>query len=114
MFFSERLNLKLVLPTVLLASASFGLVNVLEKLTFDRPDFVSGYVFFTFRTFIGSLFFLVPSSWRKQIFETSEKAQARNRFWYFLNRFISGVSFLAFYAISLTSPAIVDAITGLR
>ena len=115
MFFSERLNLKLVLPTVLLASASFGLVNVMQKLAFDRTDFVSGYVLFTFGTFIGSLLLLVRSSWRKQIFETSEKAQPRNRFWYFLNRFISGVgSFLTFYAISLTSPAIVDAITGLR
>ena len=75
MFFSERLNLKLVLPTVLLASASFGLVNVMQKLAFDRTDFVSGYVLFTFGTFIGSLLLLLRSSWRKQIFETSEKAQ---------------------------------------
>jgi drug/metabolite transporter (DMT)-like permease len=86
MFFSERLNLKLVLPTVLLSSASFGLVNVMQKLAFDRTDFVSGYVLFTFGTFVGSLLLLVRSSWRKQIFETSEKAQPRNRFWYFLNR----------------------------
>lgn len=115
MFFSEKLNLRLVLPTVLLASASFGLVNVMQKLAFDRTNFVSGYVFFTFGTFIGSLLLLVRRSWRRQIFETSEKAEPRSRFWYFVNRFVSGVgSFLTFYAISLTAPAIVDAITGLR
>jgi len=115
MFFSEKLNLRLVLPTVLLASVSFGLVNVTQKLAFERTNFVSGYVFFTFGTFIGSLLLLVRGSWRRQIFESSEKAEPSSRFWYFVNRFISGVgSFLTFYAISLTAPAIVDAITGLR
>ncbi len=115
MFFSEKLNVRRVLPTVLLASGSFGLVNVMQKLAFDETNFVSGYVFFTFGTFLGSLLLLIRRSWRKQIFENSEKAEPRSRLWYFANRFISGVgSFLTFYAISLTAPAIVDAITGLR
>lgn len=115
MFFSEKLNVRRILPTVLLASGTFGLVNVMQKLAFDQTNFVSGYVFFTFGTFFGSLLLLVRRSWRKQIFEYSEKAEPRSRFWYFANRFISGVgSFLTFYAISLTAPAIVDAITGLR
>lgn len=115
MFFSEKLNIRRVLPMVLLASGTFGLVNVLQKVAFDRTNFVSGYVFFTFGTFVGALLMLAPASWRKQIFETSERAEPRSRFWYFVNRFIAGVgSFLTFYAISLTAPAIVDAITGLR
>jgi drug/metabolite transporter (DMT)-like permease len=115
MFFSEKLNIRRILPMVLLASGSFGLLNVMQKLAFDRTNFVSGYVFFTFGTFIGSVLMLVPASWRKQILESSEKAEPKSRFWYFVNRFISGVgSFLTFYAISLTAPAIVDAITGLR
>ncbi len=115
MFGSEKLNLRRVLPNVLLAAGTFGLVNVLEKFVYDRTNFVSGYVFFTFGTFIGALGLLIRSSWRKQIFESSGNAEPRNRFWYFVNRFISGVgSFLLFYAISRTSPAIVDAITGLR
>jgi drug/metabolite transporter (DMT)-like permease len=115
MFFSEKLNLRLVLPTVLVASVSFGLVNVMQKLAFDHTNFVSGYVLFTFGTFVGSALLLVRRSWRKQIFETSGQAEPSSRFWYFINRFISGVgSFLTFYAISLTAPAIVDAITGLR
>lgn len=115
MFFSEKVNLRRILPTVLMASATFGLLNVMQKMAFDRTNFVTAYVFFTFGTFIGALLLLIPRSWRRQIFAESEKATPQNRFWYFVNRFISGVgSFLTFYAISLTSPAIVDAITGLR
>lgn len=115
MFFSEKINLRRVLPAVLLASGLYGVVNVLQKVAFDRTNFVSGYVIFTLGQFVGSLTLLLRPSWRKQIFESSEHAEPRNRFWYFVNRFISGVgSFLVFYAISLTSPALVSAITGIR
>lgn len=115
MFFSEKINLRRVLPAVLLASGLYGLVNVLQKITFDRTNFVSGYVIFTLGQFVGSLALLLRPSWRKQIFESSEHTQPRSRLWYFVNRFISGVgSFLVFYAISLTSPALVSAITGIR
>jgi drug/metabolite transporter (DMT)-like permease len=115
MFLSEKINLRRILPSVLLASGTFGLVNVLQKIVFDHTNFVSGYVFFTLGTFAGSLLLLVRSSWRRQIFENSEKAEPRSRFWYFVNRFMAGVgSFLIFFAISETSPALVDAVTGLR
>jgi drug/metabolite transporter (DMT)-like permease len=58
---------------------------------------------------------LIVPSWRLQIFTESEQANPRSRLWYFVNRFVSGVgSFLTFYAISLTQPAIVDAISGVR
>jgi hypothetical protein len=86
-----------VLPSVLAASATFGLTNVLEKITYDRTNFVTGYVFFTLGTFAGALCLLVRRDGRRQ------------------NRFLSGVgSFLVFYAISRTSPAIVDAVSGVR
>jgi drug/metabolite transporter (DMT)-like permease len=115
MFFSEKVNLRRVVPAVLLASGLYGLVNVLQKMAFDRTNFVSGYVIFTLGTFVGSLALLLRPAWRRQIFEKSEQAEPRSRLWYFVNRFISGVgSFLVFYAISLTSPALVSAITGLR
>ncbi len=114
MFVSERVSFR-ILPAVLLSSGTFGLVNVMEKIVFDRTNFVSGYVFFTIGTFLGAMALLLRPSWRKQITKESEQAEPRSRFWYFVNRFISGVgSFLTFYAVSLTSPAIVDAITGLR
>jgi drug/metabolite transporter (DMT)-like permease len=115
MFFSEPLDLHKVLPSVLLASGAFGLVNVLQKLAFKETNFVTAYVIFSFGTFIGSLFLLVRPAWRREIFEQSGEAEPESRFWYFVNRFMSGVgSFLVFYAISLSSPALVDAITGLR
>ena len=115
MFFSEPVDLRKVLPIVLLASGAYGLVNVLQKLAFKETNFVTAYVIFTFGAFIGSLALLVRPAWRKEIFEQSGEAEPASRFWYFVNRFISGVgSFLVFYAISLSSPALVDAITGLR
>jgi drug/metabolite transporter (DMT)-like permease len=115
MFLSEKLPFGSLLPPVLLAAGLLGLVNVLEKLVFDQTNFVSGYVWFTIGTFAGALGLLLPQSWRAQIFQESGQDAPRNRFWYFVNRFLSGVgSFLIFYAISLTHPAIVDAISGVR
>jgi uncharacterized membrane protein len=115
MFLSEPVDLRKVLPSVLMASGIYGLVNVLQKLAFNETNFVTAYVIFTFGSFIGSVSLLVRPAWRREIFEQSGKAEPKSRFWYFVNRFISGVgSFLVFYAISLTSPALVDAITGLR
>jgi uncharacterized membrane protein len=115
MFISERLQWKKLLPPVLLAAGLLGLVNVLEKLVYNRTNFVSGYVWFTIGTFAGALALLVPSSWRRQIFAESGQDNPRSRLWYFVNRFVSGVgSFLIFYAISLAHPALVDAISGVR
>lgn len=115
MFLSEKLNVRRILPAILLSSGLFGLVNVLQKVVFDHTNFVSGYVIFTLGTFLGSALLLVRRSWRRQIFLTSERAEPRSRFWYFINRFVSGVgSFLVFYAIDLAHPAVVDAISGVR
>ena len=115
MFLTERFNMRRILIPVLLASGSYGLVNVLQKMVFDQTNFVTGYVIFTFGTFVGALLLLIRRSWREQIFSSSEGAEPRSRFWYFVNRFVSGVgSFLVFYAISLANPAIVDSISGVR
>jgi len=115
MFFGEKLRLRKLLPPVLLAAGLLGLVNVLEKVVYDQINFVSGYVWFTIGTFIGALLLLARPSWRRQIFSESGQDDPKNRFWYFVNRFLSGVgSFLIFYAISLAHPALVDSISGVR
>lgn len=115
MFFSDKLPLKKLLPSVLLASGLLGLVNVIEKMVYQQTNFVTGYVWFTIGTFSAAMALLIRGNWRKQIFSESEQAKPKSRFWYFVNRFISGVgSFLIFYAISLTHPAVVDAISGVR
>src|SRR5579884_371915 len=116
MFFSEKTPLKQMLPKILIASGAFGLMNVLQKIVFNETNFVSGYVFFTLGTFAGSMALLIPPSWRRQVFEKSDSADApKNRFWYFVNRFLAGVgSFLVVYAISRTSPELVQAISVVR
>ena len=115
MFLSEQMKFRRMALPMVLASGLFGLVNVMQRMVFKETNFVSGYVFFTIGTFVGALLLLIPPHWRLQIFKHSEEADPRSRFWYFVNRFIDGVgSFLIFYAISLTHPAIVDAISGVR
>lgn len=115
MFLSEKLDWRRVLPGVLLSSALFGLTNVLQKIVFDETGFVTGYVFFTLGTFAGAMALLIRPCWRAEILQQSEEAPPRSRFWYFVNRFLSGVgSFLIFLAISRGSPAVVDAISGVR
>lgn len=115
MFFSEKTDLKRMIRLVLLASALFGLTNVLQKIVFNATDFVTGYVLFSIGVAIASFLLLTRKSWRDQIFESSEQAPPKSRFWYLMNRFVSGVgSFLVFFAISRANPAIVDAISGVR
>jgi drug/metabolite transporter (DMT)-like permease len=115
MFFSEHIPLKTVAPKVLLAAVGFALMNVLQKIVFNQTTFVSGYVFFTLGTFAGSIALLLPPTWRSQIFRTSRKAEPKSKFWYMVNRFMAGVgSFLVVFAVSRTSPAIVQGISGIR
>jgi len=117
MFFAEhaRFRLPVLLPRVAATSVLFGLENVLQKVVFNHTGFVSGFVFISLGTFCGAMFLLVRRSWRTQIFTASGEAPPSSRAGYFANRFVSGLgSFLVFYAINLTSPAIVDALSGLR
>ncbi len=115
MFFAERIPGRKMLVEVLAASVLFGWVNVLEKVVYDNTDFVSGYVIFTVGTFAGAIALLIHPDWRQQILTESEHAEPSSRFWYLVNRFMAGVgSFLTYYAISLTNPALVDAITAVR
>ncbi len=115
MLFAEKTRLKKMLPKILLASAGFGLTNVLQKVLFNHTSFVTGYVFFTLGTFAGSLALLIPPSWRRQIFASSGGAVPKSRIWYFVNRFLAGVgSFLVVYAVSRANPALVDSISGVR
>jgi uncharacterized membrane protein len=115
MFFAEKKPLRKMLPMVVTASLVFGTVNVLEKIVFNSSNFVSGYVFFTLGTTAGAAAMLIPAGWRKQIFEYSEEAPPKSKFWYLVNRFLNGVgAFLIVYAVSRANPAVVEAIAGVR
>lgn len=115
MFFAEKMPLKRVLPSVISASVLFGLTDVLQKLAFNGANFVTGYVFFTIGTFVGSMMILLYPTWRRQIFKGSEEAPPKSKIGYGINRFLAGVgSFLVIFAISRTSPSMVEAISGVR
>ena len=115
MFFAERRPLKEMLPRILFASVAFGMTNVLQKLTFNAVNFVTGYVFFTLGTAVGSFALLILPSWRRQILHGSEEAPPKSKLWYMVNRFIAGVgSFLVVFAVSRANPAIVESISGVR
>lgn len=116
LFFSERFNLKKILPWVLGAAVSIALTNVFQKLAFNEGGFVSIFVTIKAATFLLAPAMLLLPSLRKRIFETSISAPKKNRIIYLLNRLASGVgSFLIFYAISLNShPALIESLSGLR
>lgn len=115
MFIAEKAPWQKMLPKILIASGAFGMSDVLQKIVFNQTNFVTGYVFFTIGTFVGAASLLIPPSWRQQIFEHSGGAEPRNKFWYMVNRFLAGVgSFLVVFAVSRTSPALVEAISGVR
>ncbi|MGB6942268.1 MAG: DMT family transporter [Bryobacteraceae bacterium] len=115
MFFAEKRPLQTMLPKIVLAASGFGLMNVIEKIVFNHTNFVTGFVFVTLGTTVGSLCMLIPPGWRRQIFEHSEEAPPKSKLWYMGNRFTAGVgSFLAVYAVSLANPALVEAISGVR
>jgi len=115
MFFAEKVPLRKMLPRILAAAVLFGLTNVLQKIVFNEAKFISGYVFFTIGTFVGSMALLLRPSWRKQILHPEEQPKPKSRIGYFLNRFVAGVgSFLVLFAISRANPAVVEAISGVR
>jgi len=115
MFFAEKLPLSRMLPRIVAASTLFGLTDVLQKLAFNGAKFVSGYVFFTLGTFLGAMALLLRPAWRRQIFRSSEQAPPRSKAGYMANRFVAGVgSFLVVFAVSRTSPSMVEAISGVR
>ncbi len=115
MFLAEKMPLGKMLPCVLAAAVLFGLTDVLQKLAFNSVNFVSGYVFFTLGTFAGAMALLLRPAWRQEIFERTEQAPPRSKAGYMLNRLVAGMgSFLVVYAISRTSPSMVEAISGVR
>jgi uncharacterized membrane protein len=115
MFFSERINVRKILPLVVMASGFFGLSNVFQKMAFDALGFTTGFVFFSIGVFLCALALLVRKKWREEIFTSSKDTQPRSKIGYFSNRVISGVgSFLVAFAISRAHPDLVSAISGVR
>lgn len=115
MFFSERINVRKILPLVVMASGFFGISNVFQKMAFDALGFTTGFVFFSIGVFLCALTLLLRKKWRDEIFTSSKDTQPRSKVGYFSNRVVSGVgSFLVAFAISRAHPDLVSAISGVR
>lgn len=115
MFVGEKIPLRKMLPLIVAAATLFGLANVLQKVLFNEIGFISGYVFYGIGLCAASLALLLPPSWRKQVLHPRQQPRPRSRISYFANRFLAGVgSFLVVFAVSLTHPALVEAISGMR
>ena len=115
MFFSERINVRKILPLVVMASGFFGISNVFQKMAFDALGFTTGFVFFSIGVFLCALTLLLRKKWRDEIFTSSKDTQPKSKIGYFSNRLVSGVgSFLVAFAISRAHPDLVSAISGVR
>jgi uncharacterized membrane protein len=115
MFLSNKINVRKMLPLIVLGAGSLALSNVLQKMVFDAVGFSTGFVFFSLGEFLFALLFLVRKRWREEIFKQSQQAQPRSRVGYFVNRFFNGLgAFLISFAVSRTHPALVSAISGVR
>jgi drug/metabolite transporter (DMT)-like permease len=115
MFFSDAPHLKSVIPLAIAFAATGGLSNVVQKIVFEAEGFTSGYVFFTLGSSAAAALLLLRPSWRRQIFYQSRTISSRSRWRYLANRGTSGLgSILVYVAINRASPAIVDAMSGVR
>lgn len=115
MFLSNKIDVRKMLPLVVMGAGMLGLSNVLQKMAFDSLGFPTGFVLFSLGEFFLALLFLVRGSWRRQIFKQSTQAQPRNKVAYFVNRFFNGLgAFLISFALSRAHPALVSALSGLR
>jgi len=115
LFLSEKINFRKILPWVLLSSALFGIANVLNKIVFNNTDFISGFVTLKAGVLITTLSLLLIPQWRNKIVFHAKIAPMAHKFSYFGNRILAGIGgILIFYAISLSHPALVDAVSGLR
>ena len=107
----RRMSILLILAAGLLAAGS----TVAAKAVFDQTNFITGFFWIKIGGVLTALFFLCMPHVRKRILAESEHAAVRSRLAYFANRGYAGFgSLLAGLAISLGSPALVEATSNFR
>lgn len=106
---AERQTRFRVFLLVLLSAFLFGASNVLAKLVFDAVPFITAFIWMKVGGAFFVLLFLFRPSFRPRVLEPV-KSTFRNKGFYLLNRGYAGAgSLLVFYAISLGSPALTEA-----
>lgn len=114
-FLEEKQTRARTLLFVLLAAGCLGLSHVLSKQVFDASNFITGFFWMKAGGTAFVLFFLLYTPWRRGIFSQNNERRLYGKTAYVLNRAYAGVgSVLVFYAFSLGSPALVDAMQSIR
>lgn len=100
---------------VLVAAGFLGLSNILSKFVFEESNFIMGFFWMKVGGALFVLLFLLYPRWRFSIFAQAKQSQPQHRMAYIMNRAYAGIgSALIYYAISLGSPPLVDALQSVR
>lgn len=99
----------------LVAAGFLGMSYVLSKIIFDESNFVTGFFWTKLGGAIVAFAILVVPHVRERITRARSSVRTSQMFWYVANRAYAGAgSVLVFYAISLGTPALVNALESMR
>ncbi|MDO8513088.1 MAG: DMT family transporter [bacterium] len=115
MFLADRKKFRNTIFWILLAAASFALVNVFQKIAYNESSFLTSFGIMKFGTFMSAVAMLAVKDWRKKIFQRSKATPNRSKALYLGNRAMAGVaSVMLSYAIKLSHPALIESTSGVK
>lgn len=116
LFFSEKFDLKRLLPWIVGAAVFTGINDTLQRLAFNEGNFVSIYATIKIFVFLIAASALLFKPLRKKIFAPTKAEPKKARVLYIINRLASGFgSFFIYYAFSQTpQPALIESLSGVR
>jgi len=101
--------------TALGASIIFALFFVGTKVLYTAQPFLSAFIWIRFGSLLAVLTFLIPPSWRQEIFKNFKKLRGKKAKLFLANQAFAGVGFtLQNYAIALGSVTLVNALQGVQ
>lgn len=97
------------------AALAFAIYFVMTKSVFFKMSFINGIIWIRLGAFLGALFLLIPAGFRRIIFKKKESIKKTTVGLYLSTRGMGIVaSFLLFWAISLGSVTLVNALQGVQ
>lgn len=114
-FSSHRVKLiKAFIPAVV-SALMFAVYYVIAKIIFIDLGFINGLIWLRLGSALGALFLIIPSSYRKMIFQQAEITKKATLEFFFSARGLGIVSgLLIYWAIFLGSVTLVNALQGVQ
>lgn len=101
--------------TSIAAALLFALSHVLTKWVYVHHSFVSGLVWRSMGSFVGSLILLAIPLYRREILESLRRPRAKTGMIFITGQLFAAASFILInYAFSLGSIALVNALAGIQ